>query len=253
MDLELHGKTALVTGGSQGIGYATASVLANEGCDIILVARTKEELEGAAKTLGDQSGTSILPVVADLAQRGVAENLVSQFPHVDILINNAGSISPGRLSEITDEGWRTAWDLKVFGYIDMCRHFYAAMAQRGGGVIINVVGTAAHAKDPAYICGVTGNAALVAFSQSLGSDSHRDGIRVIAVNPGPVATTRRLRYEAYLEKSERERGPSLPFNRLAEPEEIGSAVAFLCSPRSAYTSGTALSIDGGLAATVAPI
>jgi 3-oxoacyl-[acyl-carrier protein] reductase len=92
------------------------------------------------------------------------------------------------LLDVDEQTWRKAWDLKVFGYINMCRAFYVLMKQRRSGVIINVTGNAAQTHDPEYICGVAGNAALTAFSQSLGSVSVRDGIRVISLNPGPVET-----------------------------------------------------------------
>ncbi len=108
------------------------------------------------------------------------------YPDIDILVNNAGAIPGGSLLNVDEATWRKAWDLKVFGYVNMCRAFYALMQKRKRGVIVNVVGNAADTHDPEYICGVAGNAALAAFTQSLGSVSAKDGIRVVAINPGPV-------------------------------------------------------------------
>ena len=147
---------------------------------------------------------------------------------------------------MSEEIWRQAWDLKVFGYINLTRAFFGRMASRGSGVIINVIGAAAQIRDPSYICGVTGNAALTAFTMSLGSDSHKRGVRVAGISPGPVATERLLQLQASVDSS-----TARPFGRAALPEEIASAVAFMASPRSAYTSGTVLMVDGGLSARAA--
>ena len=118
------------------------------------------------------------------------DELARDYPDIDILVNNAGAIPGGSLLNVDEATWRKAWDLKVFGYVNMCRAFYALMQKRKRGVIVNVVGNAADTHDPEYICGVAGNAALAAFTQSLGSVSAKDGIRVVAINPGPVATDR---------------------------------------------------------------
>ena len=158
-------------------------------------------------------------------------------------------------SRWTKSTWRKAWDLKVFGYINMCRAFYALMKARKAGVIVNVVGNAADTHDPEYICGVAGNAALTAFTQSLGSVSAKDGIRVVAISPGPVATDRLI---GLMKKKAQDRTGSadnwkelfkpLPFGRGATAEEIGAAIAFLASGHSGYTSGSVVTIDAGLSA-----
>ena len=129
------------------------------------------------------------------------------------------------------------------------------MKQRKSGVIVNVVGNAAQTHDPEYICGVAGNSALTAFTQSLGSVSHRDGVRVVAMSPGPVSTDRLI---SLMKKKAADRTGSadnwrdllkpLPFGRASTPEEIGAAIAFLASEHSGYTSGSVLIIDAGLSA-----
>ena len=129
-------------------------------------------------------------VAADLSDSSKVDQLARDYPDIDILVNNAGAIPGGSLLNVDEATWRKAWDLKVFGYVNMCRAFYALMQKRKRGVIVNVVGNAADTHDPEYICGVAGNAALAAFTQSLGSVSAKDGIRVVAINPGPVATDR---------------------------------------------------------------
>jgi NAD(P)-dependent dehydrogenase (short-subunit alcohol dehydrogenase family) len=162
------------------------------------------------------------------------------------------------LIEIDEARWRAAWNLKVFGYINMCRAYYAHMKKRQAGVIVNVIGAAAQTRDPDYICGVAGNASLAAFSQSLGSASVRDGVRVLAIHPGPVATDRLItlmRKKAQDRTGDAENWRDLvkplPFGRAASPEEIASAVAFLASERSGYTSGSVVTIDAGISARAA--
>jgi 3-oxoacyl-[acyl-carrier protein] reductase len=255
MDLKLAGRTALITGSSKGIGRATAEILAGEGCNVILVARTAADLDAAKSAIVRKANVRVDTVAADLSDSANVSRLAQDYPDIDILVNNAGAIPGGTLLDVDEVKWRTAWDLKVFGYVNMCRAFYALMRQRKAGTIINVVGNAAQTHDPEYICGVAGNAALTAFTQSLGSVSHRDGIRVVAVNPGPVATDRLI---GLMRKKAQDRTGSadnwrdllkpLPFGRASTPEEIGAAIAFLASEHSGYTSGSVVIIDAGLSA-----
>jgi 3-oxoacyl-[acyl-carrier protein] reductase len=255
MDLKLAGKTALITGGSKGIGRATAEILAGEGCRVVIVSRSAEGLAAAKSAIAQKSNGRVDTVAADLSDSANVARLARDYPDIDILVNNAGAIPGGSLAAMDEATWRKAWDLKVFGYVNMCRAFYALMKARGAGVIINIVGNAAATHDPDYICGVTGNAALNAFSQSLGSASVRDGIRVIAINPGPVSTDRmvnRLRMKAEQQLGNADNWKELlkpwPFGRAATAEEIGAAVAFLASEHSGYTSGSILNIDAGQSA-----
>jgi NAD(P)-dependent dehydrogenase (short-subunit alcohol dehydrogenase family) len=255
MDLKIAGKTALITGGSKGIGRATAEVLAAEGCNVILVSRGAENLAAAKAAIAQQSNVRVDTVTADLSDSRNVDRLARDYPDIDILVNNAGAIPGGSLLDVGEETWRKAWDLKVFGYINMCRAFYALMKTRKAGVIINVVGHAADTHDPEYICGVAGNAALAAFTQSLGCTSAQDGVRVIALSPGPVETERLV---GLMKKKAKDRTGSednwkdlvkpLPFGRGAHPAEIGAAIAFLASGHSGYTSGSVVTVDAGLSA-----
>jgi 3-oxoacyl-[acyl-carrier protein] reductase len=255
MDLKIAGKTALITGSSKGIGRATAEIFAAEGCNVILVSRSMESLAAAKSAIVQASNVRVDTTATDLSDSSNVDRLAKDYPDIDILVNNAGAIPGGTLLDVSEETWRKAWDLKVFGYINMCRAFYTLMRARRAGVIINVVGNAADTHDPEYICGVAGNAALTAFTQSLGSISHRDGVRVVALSPGPVETERLI---GLMKKKAKDRTGSeenwkdlfkpLPFGRGASPEEIGAAIAFLASGQSSYTSGSVLTIDAGLSA-----
>ena len=251
MDLHLSGKRALITGGSKGIGAASAQVLAEEGCDLLLVARDGAALAATATGLRARHQVHVETLAADLSQQAEVERVAGLAGPVDVLVNNAGAIPPGNLLTVNDGAWRAAWDLKVFGFISLTRALYPALKSRGG-VVVNVIGAAGEQFDPNYIAGSAGNAALMAFTRALGRAAPVDGMRVVGINPGPVATDRlvtllRARAERELGDAGRwqELTRGMAFGRPAEPGEIAAAVAFLASPRSGYTSGTILTINGG--------
>lgn len=254
MDLELGGKRAVITGGSKGIGRAVAEMLADEGCDLLLAARDEAALDEAAAAIRARRQVNVTTLALDLSQHAAVLRLAEAAAAPDIVVNNAGAIPGGDLLAVDNDTWRAAWDLKVFGFISLCRAVYPAMAARRSGVIVNIIGAAGEKLDPGYIAGSTGNAGLMAFTRALGRSSIADGLRVVGINPGPVATQRierllRTRAEKQLGDAGRWREyyEKMPFGRPAHPEEIAAAVAFLASPRSAYTSGTILTIDGGMA------
>ena len=253
MDMKLAGRTALVTGASKGIGLSIATMLASEGCHLHLVARTAEDLEAARARIAASCSVKITLHARDLSERGRASELARACPEVDILVNNAGSIPRGTLAEIGDARWREAWDLKVFGYIDMCREFFALMSARRSGVIVNILGNGGERLDAGYIAGAAGNAALMAFTRALGGNSADVGVRVVGVNPGPVATDRLvglMRKEANTRLGDANRWAELtrgfPFGRAATVEEIAATVVLLASDLSSYTTGTVVTIDGGM-------
>ena len=252
MDLQLSGKRALITGGSKGIGRATAEVLAEEGMDLVLVARSADVLEATAQSIRASRQVQVQTIAADLSQDSEVLRVAQAAGEVDLLVNNAGAIPPGTLLSVDNDTWRKAWDLKVFGFISLCRQIYPQMAARKSGVIVNVIGAAGEKFPPAYIAGAAGNASLMAFTRALGHASQKDGIRVVGINPGATETERQtmlLKHRAQTELGDPERFRELlatnPFGRIASAAEIGYAVAFLASPRSGYTTGTILTIDGG--------
>lgn len=257
MDLGLHGRKALITGASRGIGRACAEVLASEGCDVVIVSRTQADLDAAKAKIRGQSNVAVRSFAMDLSDSKNADILAAECPDIDILVNNAGAIPRGTIAEIDEARWREAWDLKVFGYINMTRRFYALMAARRqrdntGGVIINIIGAAGETVNSGYACGSTGNAAMMAFSRALGGGAPHDGLRVVGLNPGPVETDRmvtRLKREAAAKFGDAERWRELTshmaFGRAATATEIANMAAFLASDRSGYTTGTIVTVDGG--------
>ena len=190
MDLQLTGKKALITGGSKGIGRATAELLADEGCDVTLVAREQAALDAAAAAIRARRQVNVRTISADLSSDAAVRRVAAEAGELDILVNNAGAIPPGDLLSVDDTTWRHAWDLKVFGYISFCRVVYAQMKARRAGVIINVIGAAGESFPTGYIAGAAGNASLMAFTRALGKGAPADGLRVVAINPGPVETDR---------------------------------------------------------------
>jgi 3-oxoacyl-[acyl-carrier protein] reductase len=257
MDLGLSGKRALVTGASKGIGFAIARALAAEGCHLELAAREMAGLEAARDRLHQaRQDIDIGLHAADLARLEDQQGLAERCASADILVNNAGSAPAGHLDETTDAVWRTAFDLKVFGYINLARAFYAAMKARRDGVILNIIGYAGERLNARYIVGTTANAGLMAFTRSAGSKAPDFGVRVVGVNPGYTATARaekqlRVFSEQRFGTPDRwrevERDLNLPFGRMARPQEIADVVAFLVSPRASYVSGTIVTVDGGAA------
>lgn len=255
MDLRLRGKRVLITGASKGIGAAAAEVFAEEGCDVMIAARNKEALEQVAQRLRSSHQVNVTPHAVDLRDGAALARLADAAGPLDILVNNAGDIPQGTLETIDEAKWRHAWELKVFGYINLTRLIYAKMKSQGHGVIINDLGAAGERLNAGYIAGSTGNAALMAFTRTLGGRSLRDNIRVVGINPGPVETDRmttRLKHNAQQQFGDESRWREFikdyPMGRAAAPREIADMMAFLASDRSGYTTGVIVTIDGGLTA-----
>jgi NAD(P)-dependent dehydrogenase (short-subunit alcohol dehydrogenase family) len=252
MDLKLRGKLALVTGASKGIGLACARQLAEEGCDLHLASRTRADLERAKEAIQARHNVSVTIHAVDLSNGDTARSLASACTDIDILVNNAGAIPAGDLQAMDESRWRTAWDLKVFGYINLCRAVYPRMKERGGGAIVNVLGTAGERPTWGYVAGSAGNASLMAFTRALGGTSLVDGIRVVGCNPGLIRTERMetmLRATAQAKLGDAARWQELiPSNPpVGTPEQCADLVAFLASDRASHITGTVVTIDGGAA------
>jgi len=256
MDLRLGGKAVLITGGSKGIGFACASGFAAEGCRIHLAARNDADLQAARQRLTDAYPVDVTCHACDLSGTDAVLALGRACRDVDILVNNAGSIGRARINEIDPQAWRRAWDLKVFGYIDLTREVYARMRERRTGVIINIIGLSGERNRPEFIAGTSGNAALMAFSRALGAESVDYGVRVLGINPGRVETERQIEHlheAAQKLFGDRNRWQEvradmvagLPFKRSARPDEVADLVVFLASERASYMSATIVTIDAG--------
>lgn len=253
MDLNLKGRSVLITGGSRGIGESVAKVMAAEGCNLTLAAMDAARLKHVAAEITAKHGVGVTTHALDLSRHENIEALAAAAGDCDILVNNAGAIPRGSLYEVTPEAWRRGWDLKVFGYIDLTRLILPRMTARKSGVIVNIIGMASERPEPKYIATCCGNAALVMFTQCLGGESMRDGVRIVGINPGPIMSDRHKRGAERV--AERELGskdlwPELykrfPIGRPGRVEEVADVVAFLASDRASYISGEIVRIDAGL-------
>jgi NAD(P)-dependent dehydrogenase (short-subunit alcohol dehydrogenase family) len=246
MDLGLAGKSVLVTGSSKGIGLACAHGFAAEGANLHLAARSRDSMEGAAREISAKYRVGVEPHAVDLRAPGAAAKLVSEVGPIDVLVNNAGDIPGGALAAVDEETWRHAWELKIFGFINLTRAMLVSMRQRGRGVIVNVIGMAGVSHHADYICGTTGNAALDAFTKGVGKTSVRDGVRVLGLHPGATRTDRLVGPLKALAKhrlgDESRWEELLSGPRIQEPEQVADTVVFLASERASHLSGVVLNL-----------
>jgi 3-oxoacyl-[acyl-carrier protein] reductase len=250
MDLRLKGNRVLVTGASKGIGAACAKVFLQEGCSVVIVSRDAGRLRETATELAAFGSVEACP--ADLSIPEERKRVAAAYGDVTILVNNAGAIPGGGLLDLTMERWQEAWNLKIMGYVHMTQMYLEKMKAKGSGTIVNIIGTAGRSPRYDYICGATGNAALIAFTGAMGGKSVDWGVRICGVNPALTRTDRvmtltKARAKTALGDESRweEMITGLPLNRLIEAEEIANAAAFLASPACGYVSGTVLDVDGG--------
>ncbi len=254
MDLSLTGRRALITGASKGIGRAIADSLAAEGCNLDLVARTAADLDAAADEIRGRHGVEVTTHPRDLGLSDQVTELIEGLPELDLVVNNAGAIPSGSVTDVDEETWRHAWDLKVFGYINLCRLALPRLEAQGRGVILNIIGGAGARPNPGYIAGTAGNAGLMAFTTALGSRSLKRGVRVLAINPGLIVTERLeslMRTNAERRWGDPDRWQELLADQNpppGQPEQVASVATFLLSDRADHVSGVVLAVDGGSSA-----
>jgi NAD(P)-dependent dehydrogenase (short-subunit alcohol dehydrogenase family) len=257
MDLGLDGKTALITGGSRGIGRATALALAREGARVAIAARDAAVLTEAAAEVEAESRRRPACIVADCTHapdvRAMVEEALRQLGGVDVLVNSIGAAKGGDFGRLSEDDWADSLGLKLMGQIRCCREVLPVMRSHGGGVIVNVIGHRGKQPDGRALPAGVANAGLMNFTLGLAQEEARHGIRVVGVNPAPVET-RRLQYvfetEARLlgiptEEARRRFLAQVPLGRAATPAEIADAITFLASPRASFVTGTILHVDGG--------
>ena len=261
MNLELEDKAVLITGGSKGIGLACARAFAEEGARVAIVSRSQENLDRAAATLLKE-GHHVLAVAADLrdAQQAhdMARTIEQKLGGVDVLVNSAGAANRTPPDELTAQHWQAAMQAKYFTYIHAIEAVLPGMVTRGGGAIVNVVGSGGKQASPIHLPGGAANAALMLASAGLGNAFAGKNIRVNAVNPSATLTERLQEgIAADARQSGSTPGQTLalrtrqhPMGRFAEPREVADVVVFLASKRASYVNGAVLTVDGGAAATV---
>jgi NAD(P)-dependent dehydrogenase (short-subunit alcohol dehydrogenase family) len=260
MDLGLSGKVAVVTGGSEGIGRATAQSLGREGASVVICARRADVLERAAQDVAESTGAHIVPVIADVSQGSdverVIQTAVDRFGRLDILVNNAGRSAAGPFDNISDADWQADLDLKFFGAVRAIRAALPHLRRAGGGSIVNLLNLAAKAPGGRSMPTSVSRAAGMAMMKALSKELAADNIRVNGVNIGLIKSgqhERRWRAEGEKEPIEAfysRAGANVPLGRIGDAEEVGDLIAFLCSSRGSYITGVSINMDGGLSAVV---
>jgi 3-oxoacyl-[acyl-carrier protein] reductase len=251
MDLQLNGKTAIVTGSSRGLGLASARALAAEGCRVCLCARGETALAEAAEELRTvATPNSILTVAADLATAAGAESVVNatvaQFGAVDILVNNVGDAKGGGIVDTPDAAWQEALDQTLYPAIRMSRLVVPHMKKQGGGSIVMIASIWGRESGGRMTYNAV-KAAEISLAKSLAQQLAKDGIRVNSVAPGSIL------FPGGSWDKRQQADPTgiaefvrleLPFGRFGRADEVGAAVAFLASPRASWISGSCVPVDG---------
>ena len=255
-DLGLRGKIAVITGGSDGLGRATAERFASEGARVVICARREEHLQRAAADIAAETGAEVVGIRADVSNVSDIDQLidltVDQFGGVDILVNNAGKSSAAGLEEVDDDEWQNDFDLKVMAAVRACRRVIPIMRDRGGGAIVNATIVGAKAPPAKALPTTVSRAAGINLTKSLANEFAADGIRVNTVCIGLLKSEQWVRRAGNEDPKEfyEELSVQVPLGRIGDAEEYADLVAFLVSDRAAYITGVAINIDGGLSGVV---
>ncbi|MGH7714979.1 MAG: SDR family oxidoreductase [Vulcanimicrobiaceae bacterium] len=257
MDLGLRGKTAIVCGSAQGIGFAIARELALEGALVTITSRKAENLAAAAKRLGEITGADILAVPGDWTKAADNERVVNETlakrGRLDVLVNNDGAPPLGDLMTFDDAAWQKALERNFLSAVRMTRLCVPHMQKNKWGRIINITATSAKSPIPQYGLSVATWAGLFGFAKTLSLEIGSDGITINTILPGRINTERLeivLQFEAKrsgrnYDEMVAEDIKKIPVGHAGEPEDIAALAAFLCSTRAGYITGAAIQADGG--------
>ena len=260
MDVRLDGRTALITGGSKGLGFAMASEFAASGADVAIVARREDVLKEAVAEIAKRAKTRVHPIAADV---GTAEGCqkahdeaIKAFGKVDILVNNAGKSQTGKFVEVTDAIWQDDLDLKLFAAIRLARLCLPQMSQRRWGRIINVLNTGAKTPGAGSAPTTVSRAAGMALTKVLAGEGAPNNVLVNALLVGLIESDQHARrhksqgtnvsYDEFLKNM----GKNLPLGRIGTAQEFANIACFLASDAGGYINGTAINVDGGASPVV---
>lgn len=260
MDLGLAGRKAIITGSSAGIGRACAEVLASEGVEVAICGRRAEVLEATEKELKDK-GYKVVAVQVDITKADDIKRLVDtatdSMGGVDILVNNAGGGQVGNFESLTDDAWQAGVDFNLMSTIRCSRAVVPSMKEKGWGRIVNITSIVgkmiALPPLPNLVEYTTTKAAVISLSKTMAEDLAKYNILVNSVSPGPILTPMWVQNSQTLSKGKDktpqdvldERAGNVPLKRFGKPEEIAYMVAFLCSIKADYVTGTNINVDGG--------
>ena len=256
---EFHGKLAVITGGSRGIGREIAVDFAKAGAQTVIVSSSESNLAAATKTVAAAGGPAPLAIAVDLKRlegcQQVLKQVQDKFKRCDILVNSAGATKAGNFVDLPDEAWMDGYALKFFGCVRMCRLFWPLL-KTAQGHVVNIIGGAARTPGADFSIGGSVNAAMGNFSKSLSQLGKRDGVNVNAIHPGATDTER---FGELLDQRSRASGKSIDelrkeatakdgIRRVGKPEDISALTLFLCSEKARHIQGTAIAVDGGATA-----
>lgn len=257
MDLQLRGKTAIVTGASKGIGRAIAETLAAEGMNLVLAARSADLLASLAGDLKTETYVQAVDLRDPAVPARLVEAAVGRFGGLDLLVNNVGATKRGDFLTLTDEDWADGFALKFFGAMRLSRAAWPFLKARQGS-IVSIIGVGGRTGAAEFAIGGSVNAAGMNLTKVLADRGVADGVRVNAINPGTIATERlQVRIASFakehgigLDEAAKRMPRSMGVARFGEPAEIARAVAFLASPQAGYMNGAVIDVDGGLTRTL---
>jgi 3-oxoacyl-[acyl-carrier protein] reductase len=258
MDLQLTGKIALVTGASQGLGYATAHILAEEGARVAINSRDPQHVEEAVKTIRRETGAEVIGIPGDITLNETVTNaiqtVVNHFGGLDILVGNAGGPTPGRFDSLTDEDWYEGIELSLMSQVRLIRAALPYLRKSSCASVLTVTSYSVKQPIPNLILSNSIRASAVGLTKSLALELGNEGIRFNTILPGWTRTERvtnlmKARAQQNGTTVEEEIASQLkesPLGRIAEPIEFGRAAVFLVSPVASYITGAILSVDGGM-------
>jgi NAD(P)-dependent dehydrogenase (short-subunit alcohol dehydrogenase family) len=262
VNIDLTGKTALVTGSTQGIGYAIAEGLAGSGARVAVNGRSADRVAEAVAAL-TKAGGDVVGIAADVATEDGVEQLVAELPTVDILVNNLGIFGAVPAREITDQQWRTYFEVNVLAAIRLIRTYLPGMVDKHWGRMIQIASDSAIVIPEEMIHYGVSKTALLAVSRGFAKDAAGTGVTVNSVIAGPTHTAgvedfvyelvdKSLSWDEAQREFMRVHRPQSLLQRLIEPEEIANMVTYLASPLSSATTGGALRVDGGYVDSILP-
>ena len=257
MDLQLKDKIALVTGASRGLGFATALVLAREGCRVAVNSRNEENAKAAAEKIVSETGAQAVGLAGDVSEVGVAEKLieetVSTFGGLDLLVTNAGGPPAGAFESFDEEAWQKAIDLSFTSHVRLIRAALPYLRKSKIPSVLTVTSYTVKQPLPNLVLSNSIRLATIGLTKSLAEELGMDGIRVNSILPAWTETERVTDLMAFrarnnnttIEEETRKLSEESPLKRLGQPEEFANAAVFLLSPAASYITGVMLPVDGG--------
>ena len=257
MDLKLKDKRALVTGSSRGLGYATALVLAKEGCKVAINGRDEVKIKSAANKLSKETGTQVIGLVGDVGLQDAPAKLIEQtvkaFGGLDILVTNAGGPPPGPIDALDDAAWQKGIDITLMAHVRLIKAALPYLRKSDAASVLTVTSISVKQPITNLLLSNSIRMATIGLTKSLALDHGHEGIRFNSIIPGwteterviELMTARAKANNTTVEEETRKQAAESPFGRLARPEEIADVAVFLVSPVASYITGAMLSVDGG--------